>query len=104
MNKDKQLFKLYNYCIQYYLYNNYPLIYLTDEQWIDIINKRKKFPYSIILAGISIIRTYDLASIVKDFLLISINYNPQRFKNILDNVGYINLDFSLPTSLHYIIV
>ena len=85
-------FKLVNYCIQYYLHNNYSFIYLTDEQWIQLIIDdiyRKKFfanaykPIKIGKSTLSVTENNYLSSL----LLVSLNYNITRFKYILCRIN-----------------
>lgn len=79
----KEIFKLTNYCVQYYLYNNYPKIYLTDNQWVDYLNNKININFfpPIKVSTCHIMMTRD--NILSQLLLVSINYNIYRFKHIL---------------------
>ena len=95
----KTIFKLTNYCVQFYLHKNYPEIYLTDTQWIDyLVNKNYKFP-DIKVSTNRIIINNDF--ILNQLLLMSLNYNIYRFKYILKHINiFIPIHFSLNKLLY----
>ena len=102
MLKSTEIFKLVNYCIQYYLHINNPQIYLTDSQLINLINNNDNDNdyYQKIKINIKIIYI-DLDTLLSQWLLVLINFNLCRFKRILKTINNdLNIHFSINKILY----
>ena len=96
----KEIFKLTNYCVQYYLHNNYPSFYLTDTEWIQYLNKASHICLPDIYVGTMKVFSGRTMTI-NQLLLVSINFNLHRFKKIIKQVQVpIIINFSLNSVLY----
>ena len=95
-----KVFKLVNYCVQYYLHNNYPQIYFADKQWIDYLNG--KIDINFPRVKVSTTQTFfNKESIISHGLLISLNFNIYRFKRILKSVNKgLDIEFAISRTLY----
>jgi len=81
MNK-KNLFKLYKYCINFYCHRYHNDIYLTNNEWLKIFSSKKYYNQlqkKIQKKDIFLSST----NYVDDCFFLSINYDINRFKQIL---------------------
>lgn len=100
MLTKKEIFKLANYCVQYYLHNNYPSFYLTDTEWIQYLNKASHICLPDIY--VNMIKVFSVrTNVINQMLLVSINFNLHKFKKIIKQVQVpIIIKFSLNTVLY----
>ena len=82
MNKQN-LLKLYKYCVNYYCHKNHKDIYLTNDEWLNIFtNKRQYIKFLNIIKHKDILQSSN--QYVDDCFFLSINYNVNKFKQILN--------------------
>lgn len=95
-----KVFKLVNYCVQYYLHNNYPQIYFADKQWIDYLNSNIDINFPQVKVGTTQI-FINKEFMISQWLLISLNFDIYKFKRILKSVNKgLDIDFSINRTLY----
>lgn len=95
-----KVFKLVNYCVQYYLHNNYPQIYFTDKQWIDYLNSKIDINFPRVKVSTTQI-FFNKESIISHGLLVSLNFDIYRFKQILKSVNKgLDIEFAISRTLY----
>jgi len=95
-----KVFKLVNYCVQYYLHNNYSQIYFTDKQWIDYLNEDNNINFPRVKVSTTQI-SFNKESIISHGLLISLNFNIYRFKRILKSINKgLDIEFAISRTLY----